>query len=134
MILCTRSSWPGRRGFSGTGRKTPSFSARKPGSALSSTHGRKPDLTTHLGGRRPSSRGVVDVPPDIAVEVTSPSPRDQRRDHQDKMLEYATFGIPYWIVDLQQRRLESACARRADERENDQEAAGANATGRSAPA
>lgn len=75
--------------------------------ALSSTHGRKPDLTVYLGNRRPPARGVVDLPPDIAVEVLSPSPRDQRRDRQDKMLEYATFGIPfYWIVDPQQRRLE----------------------------
>jgi Uma2 family endonuclease len=75
--------------------------------ALSSTHGRKPDLTVYLGGRRPPARGVVDVPPDIAVEVVSPSPRDQRRDRQDKMVAYAAFGIPfYWIVDPQQRCFE----------------------------
>lgn len=75
--------------------------------ALSPTHGRKPDLTGYLGGRRPPAPGVVDVPPDIAIEVVSPSPRDQRRDRQDKMTEYAAFGIPfYWIIDPQQRRLE----------------------------
>ncbi len=75
--------------------------------ALSSTQGRKPDLTVYLGGRRPPSRGLVNVPPEIAVEVVSPSPRDQRRDRQDKMLEYAAFGIPfYWIVDPQHRRFE----------------------------
>jgi Uma2 family endonuclease len=75
--------------------------------ALSSTHGRKPDLTVYLGGRRPPARGVVDVPPDIAVEVVSPSPRDRRRDREDKMLDYAAFGIPfYWIVDPQERRLD----------------------------
>jgi Uma2 family endonuclease len=75
--------------------------------ALSASHGRKPDLTMYLSGRRPPARGVVDVPPDVAVEVVSPSPRDQRRDRQDKMLEYAAFGIRfYWIVDPQQRRFE----------------------------
>jgi Uma2 family endonuclease len=75
--------------------------------ALSPTRGRKADLTVYLGGRRPPSRGTVSVPPDIAVEVVSPSPRDQRRDREEKMNEYAAFGIRfYWLVDPQQRSLE----------------------------
>jgi Uma2 family endonuclease len=75
--------------------------------ALSPTRGRKADLTVYLGGRRPPARGVVRTPPDIAVEVISASPRDQRRDRTEKMDEYARFEIPlYWIVDPQQRSLE----------------------------
>jgi Uma2 family endonuclease len=75
--------------------------------ALSATKGRKADLTVYLAGRRPPPRGLVNVPPDIAVEILSPAPRDQRRDREEKMSEYASFGIRfYWIVDPQQRTLE----------------------------
>jgi Uma2 family endonuclease len=75
--------------------------------ALSPTRGRKADLTLYLAGRRPPARGVVNVPPDIAIEVVSPSPRDQRRDRLEKMAEYARFGIHfYWLLDPQQRSLE----------------------------
>lgn len=75
--------------------------------AISQTRGRKADLTVYLAGRRPPARGVVSVPPDIAVEVVSPAPRDQRRDRFEKMHEYARFGIRfYWLVDPQQRTVE----------------------------
>jgi Uma2 family endonuclease len=75
--------------------------------ALSSTRGRKADLTMYLGGRRPPARGAVSVPPDVAIEVVSPSPRDQRRDRSEKMGEYAHFGIHfYWLLDPQPRSLE----------------------------
>jgi len=74
---------------------------------LSSTRGRKADLTVYLAGRRPPSRGVIGIPPDVAVEIVSPSPRDRRRDRVEKMEEYATFGIRlYWLVDPQQRTVE----------------------------
>ena len=75
--------------------------------ALSPTRGRKADLTVFLAGRRPPARGVVTVPPDLAVEVISAAPRDQRRDRFEKMEEYARFGIRfYWLIDPQQRTVE----------------------------
>jgi Uma2 family endonuclease len=74
---------------------------------LSSNRGRKADLTVYFAGRRPPPRGVITVPPDLAVEIVSPSPRDQRRDRVEKMDEYARFGIRfYWLVDPQQRTVD----------------------------
>lgn len=75
--------------------------------ALSATRGRKADLTVYFAGRRPPPRGVVNVPPDLAIEVVSPAPRDQRRDREEKMEEYARFGIRfYWLVDPSRRSIE----------------------------
>jgi Uma2 family endonuclease len=75
--------------------------------ALSSTRGRKADLTVYFSGRRPPARGAITMPPDIAVEIVSPTPRDQRRDRVEKMEEYARFGVRYyWLVDPERRLLE----------------------------
>jgi Uma2 family endonuclease len=74
---------------------------------LSPTRGRKADLTVYFAGRRPPPRGVISVPPDLAVEIVSPSARDQRRDRIEKMDEYARFGIRFsWLIDPQQRSVE----------------------------
>ena len=74
---------------------------------LSPTRGRKADLTVYLAGRRPPARGSITTPPDVAVEVVSASPRDQRRDRVEKMDDYARFGIRfYWLIDPQQRIVE----------------------------
>jgi Uma2 family endonuclease len=47
----------------------------------------------------------IEGPADLVVEVLSPS--DERADRVTKFEAYARFGVPwYWIVDLEQRRLE----------------------------
>jgi Uma2 family endonuclease len=75
--------------------------------ALRPIRGRKPDLSVFLPGRVPPRRGLVPIPPDIAVEVVSSSPRDRRRDRIEKVGEYADFGVRwYWIVEPEARSLE----------------------------
>jgi Uma2 family endonuclease len=86
-------SWLGRKGFVfGSDGKY----------AVRSDRGRKPDVAVYLHPetKRPQARGIVRVPPDVVVEVVSPSPRDERRDRIEKMDEYAAFGVMwYWIID-----------------------------------
>ncbi|WP_231511989.1 Uma2 family endonuclease [Chondromyces apiculatus] len=74
---------------------------------VSVPRGRKPDASAYLpGSRKPPRRGPIGVPPDIMVEVVSPSPRDARRDRVEKIHEYAAFGVRwYWILDPQEMTL-----------------------------
>jgi Uma2 family endonuclease len=76
--------------------------------AVSKTRGRKPDVTVYLpGGTVPTRRGLLRFPPDIAVEVVSPMPSDQRRDRIVKLAEYTVFGVRwYWLLDPAMRSLE----------------------------
>jgi Uma2 family endonuclease len=75
--------------------------------AVAPNLGRKPDLSVFFAGRRPPRRGIVRIPPDIAVEVVSSGPRDAKRDRVEKMAEYAAFGVHwYWIVDPDRRSVQ----------------------------
>lgn len=76
--------------------------------ALTSRRGRKPDISVFFTrDRKLPRRGAVHVPPDLAVEVASPRPRDRRRDRIEKLREYAAFGVRwYWLVDPEARTLE----------------------------
>ena len=76
--------------------------------AVSSRRGRKPDLTVYFpDSPRPPARGLVRVPPDVAIEIVSPKPRDGLRDRVEKMDDYASFGVRYyWLLDPQLRSLE----------------------------
>jgi Uma2 family endonuclease len=71
--------------------------------------GRKPDVSVFLPGTKglTGSARVTMAPPDIAVEVITPTPRDTRRDRVEKRREYAKFGIRwYWVIDPALRTIE----------------------------
>jgi Uma2 family endonuclease len=76
--------------------------------ALSNLRGRKPDLSVFFPGRPAlPRRGPVKIPPDIAVEIVSPSAADQRRDRIAKLADYAAFGVRfYWMLDPSARTFE----------------------------
>jgi Uma2 family endonuclease len=70
--------------------------------------GRKPDLSVYLpGGSIPPRRGPLRGPPDIVLEVISPTSVDARRDRVEKVDDYAVFGVRwYWLLDPSLKVLE----------------------------
>jgi len=68
---------------------------------LGSGRGRKADLVGWFPGHpRLPARGAVAIPPDLAIEVISPTPTDDRRDRSEKAADYAAFGVRwYWLID-----------------------------------
>jgi Uma2 family endonuclease len=76
--------------------------------AIREDRGRKPDLSVYLaGGSIPPRRGLIRVPPDIAIEVISTTSLDGRRDRVEKRRDYAEFGVRwYWLIEPALRALE----------------------------
>lgn len=69
--------------------------------------GRLADVVCYAPGKRPEPRGLVRTPPDIVIEVVSPSARDERRDRVEKPDDYGAFGVRYyWLVDPELRSFE----------------------------
>jgi len=74
---------------------------------VSARRGRLPDVVAFFKRGKFEARGLVTVPPDIAIEVVSPEPADQKRDRVEKLDEYATFGVRYyWLVSPELRAIE----------------------------
>jgi Uma2 family endonuclease len=75
--------------------------------AIQRNRGRMADVVCFGPGKRPEPRGAVSVPPDIVIEVVSPSPEDERRDRIEKPDDYGAFGVTfYWLVDPEFRSFE----------------------------
>ena len=75
---------------------------------VASARGRKADVVAYLPGHPPlPRRGGVRIPPDLLVEVISPTSSDRKRDRVDKLADYAAFGVRwYWLVDPEAQTLE----------------------------
>jgi len=76
--------------------------------AIAARRGRRPDLSVFPRDALPPGQDtVIRVAPWIVIEVSSPRPRDERRDRIDKPADYARCGARYyWIVNPALRTLE----------------------------
>lgn len=58
----------------------------------------RPDVAIYLPGRLPDDADYPDIPPDLIIEVISPS--SEARDLLTNRTDYARFGVTeYWVVD-----------------------------------
>jgi Uma2 family endonuclease len=74
---------------------------------VSKGRGRMADVVVYFRRGKVQAHGLVTVPPDLAIEIVSPEPRDQRRDRIEKHEEYASFGVRYyWLVDPHLRAIQ----------------------------
>ena len=65
----------------------------------------QPDLCYFSKQRRATIKQYAEGPPDLAIEILSPS--NTRRDRLEKMQLYAESGVgEYWIVDPNERQFE----------------------------
>lgn len=73
---------------------------------LSDTEVRQPDLVMlHRDRLSLLTHKGIEGPPDLVVEVLSPS--SIKRDREDKRKSYARYGVPeYWIIDMNNVALE----------------------------
>ena len=72
-------------------------------------HNRRCDRVIWIGlGRKPRTRGPAarrDIP-GIVIEFPSRRPADQRRDYEQKQVEYRDLGVQeYWIIDRFRRQM-----------------------------
>lgn len=75
--------------------------------AVGTRRGRKPDISVFFEIPKLSDDEPIRTPPDVMVEIVSPTPQDGRRDRVEKLHEYAVFGVRwYWIVDPRLRTVE----------------------------
>jgi Uma2 family endonuclease len=74
---------------------------------VSGRRGRMADVIVYFRRGKVQAHGIVTVPPDVAIEVISSDPKDQKRDRIDKLDEYAAFGVRfYWLVSPDLRTIE----------------------------
>lgn len=67
---------------------------------------REPDLLLLRAAADPRLGEAYWTGADLVVEIVSPSPKDRRRDYEDKRSDYAYAGIAeYWIVDPQRESI-----------------------------
>ena len=77
--------------------------------AIREDRGRKPDVKVWWPGSRAprGSARVARMAPDVAVEVMTHTPRDERRDRVEKRADYAAIRVKqYWLVDAEARTVE----------------------------